>query len=121
MTLKEWIAKIRALDMDTALQTISLAVAAEVVRPMKRYPTPRPQQRYARTGRYGNGFRTTPIPRGAVVSNVQRYTKWVGIEKTQATIHQGRWATEQTGLDQVERSGKLDRIVQHVITQQVDT
>lgn len=92
---------LRALGKDIGEVTLARIEEAlqKVVRRMKRYPPPRPGQRYKRTGRLGASWDVSAAPQGFVISNNARahgraYARYVVGDargQKQAWMHKDRW------------------------------
>lgn len=75
---------------------------------MKRYPPPRPNQGYIRTGTLGRSWSVRPITRTSsgwsvlIGSNgaMAPYNRAVQDRDRQARVHRGRWLTAQTAVEQ---------------------
>lgn len=97
---------VRRLDNATATQTLQRAVMRSVnllANRMAKYPPARAGSSYVRTGTLGRRW-TTEVKtmsdrvQGKVGNNTV-YGPWVPGKLFQATIHRGRWQTDQDVMD----------------------
>lgn len=104
-------AKLGQLDGNRVLRVPVEQACAVLQRDMKVYPSPRPEQKYVRTGTLGRRW-TKRVRSGGdgvvgVVGNNTTYAPFVHARQFQAAPHRGRWQTDEEVLER-----NRDRIVE---------
>lgn len=103
---------IRIEGVDQLVQKLGNVIASDTLQaPLERalqrlkgrlttYPPERPGQAYQRTGNLGRGWTIKADSGGGTLTNRVSYGPWVQGDKTQASMHRGRWLTDRQAVDQ---------------------
>lgn len=121
----------RALNapIDRAMQPIAVAVAAELQNILAPYPPARAGSRYVRgrgspprynqSEQMGRKWLITPFGTGAKLTNQASYSAYVQSAERQASIHVGRWTTDERASERLTQSGQILAIVTDALKAQL--
>jgi hypothetical protein len=102
--------------MRRTMGLIAKGVGFEIKNELQVYPPPPPNSSYRRTGTLGRTWHVKRQGSNAVVGNPTPYAPYVQSESQQAWMHEGRWQTDKDVIQDVERSGAIERIARRVIS-----